>query len=43
MGQPRFVLRFSAVQVEVVAVQGGRAQFSANWFGGVDGSDMLEK
>ena len=41
MGQPRFVLRFSTVQAGVAAVQGGRAQFSANWFGRVDGSDML--
>jgi hypothetical protein len=30
-----------AVQVGVVAIQGGRAQFGANWFGRLDGSDML--
>ena len=30
-----------AVQVGVAAVQGGRAQFGANWFGRVDESDML--
>ena len=32
-----------AVQAVAVAVQGVRAQFGANWFGRVDGSDMLEE
>ena len=35
------VRRYVSVQVGVVAVQSGRAQFGANWFGRVDGSDML--
>jgi 5-methyltetrahydrofolate--homocysteine methyltransferase len=32
-----------AVQAVAVAVQGVRAQFGANWFERVDGSDMLEE